>query len=313
MIVFLTDGEPTVGESNSKNIRKNVKDRNTNKIPIFGLAFGRDSDFSLMKEISLDADSFAKRIYEGSDAAIQLEDFFSQISSPLISELKFEYLGEVVDNSSLSKASLNCFFKGGEYVVVGKLNSKEEDGMLSIVLMGEQFDGKYRKEMDICLGPRALPVNNQDSLPLPALSNPSSCIPQPQYPERSAEQNFMQKLHAFVNIKQLLKRDDAELSEGETPRSKALQLALANNFVTELTSLVVVAQQDVTIASLWDKDSSSLTHFSKVFSNPTQSLSNSLSIQPHSFLYTSGPGGLRSNGGAYQQLMSSVAPIIPMY
>merc|ERR1719431_99554 len=151
--------------------------------------------------------------------------------------------------------------------------------------------------MDICLQPQALQANNQDSTPSPALSSPpdeeilttSSCILQPQYPKKSAEQNFMQKLHAFVNIKQLLKRDDAELSGGETPRSTALQLALANNFVTELTSLVVVAEQDVTIASLRDKDSSSLTHFSKVFSNPTQSLSNSLSIQPHSFLYTSGP------------------------
>lgn len=304
MLIFLTDGMPTVGESNSRNIRKNVKDRNTNKIPIFGLAFGRDSDFSLMKEISLDAESFAKRIYDGSDAAIQLEDFFSQISNPLISELKFEYLGEMVDNSSLSKATFNSFFKGGEYVVVGKLNNnldKKED-MLSIVLLGEQLDGKYKKKMDICLRPRALPVNDEDSSPLPALSDPldqeslttSSCIPQPQYPERSAEQNFMQRLHAFVNIKQLLKRDDHELIGGKTPRSKALELALDNNFVTELTSLVVVAEQDVTIASLQDKDSSSIdsslrgysygTHaLSNAYSFPTQSLTRTISLSPNTY------------------------------
>jgi len=315
MLIFLTDGEPTVGESNSKNIKKNVKDRNTNKIPIFGLAFGRDSDFSLMKEISLDADSFAKQIYEGSDAAIQLEDFFRQISSPLINELRFEYLGEIVDNSSLSKVTLNSFFEGGEYVVVGKLNNNldKKENMLSFVLLGEQFDGKYKKEMDICLRPQALPANNQDSTPPPVLSSPlyqespspSSCIPQSQYPERSAEQNFMQKLHAFVNIKQLLKKDDDELSGGETPRSKALQLALANNFVTELTSLVVVAEQDVTIASLRDEDPSSIDFFmtsntglglagprsSNVNSYPTQSLikitsyssdgKSSFSLVPH--------------------------------
>ena len=125
MIIFLTDGQPTSGERNGQNIRRNVKDQNTNKIPIFGLAFGRDSDFSLMKEISREADSFAKQIYEGSDAAIQLEDFFSQISNPLISELKFEYVGGVVDNSPLSKANFNSFFKGGEYVVVGKLNNNK--------------------------------------------------------------------------------------------------------------------------------------------------------------------------------------------
>jgi len=304
MLIFLTDGMPTVGESNSRNIRKNVKDRNTNKIPIFGLAFGRDSDFSLMKEISLDAESFAKRIYDGSDAAIQLEHFFSQISNPLISDLKFEYLGEIVDNSSLSKPTLSSFFEGGEYVVAGKLNNnldKKKD-MLSIVLLGEQIDGKYKKEMNICLPPRALPVNDEDSSPLPALSDPldqesltsSSCIPQPQYPERSAEQNFMKRLHAFVNIKQLLKREDNELIGGETPRSKALELALANNFVTELTSLVVVAEQDVTIASLQDRDSSSIDSslrgysygkisLSKAYSFPTQSLTRTISLSPNTY------------------------------
>jgi len=279
MVIFMTDGMPSIGERNSKNIRQNVKDRNTNKIPIFGLAFGRDSDFTLMKEISSDADSFAKRIYEGSDAAIQLEDFFSQISSPLISELQFEYLGDVVNKSSLSKPNINSFFKGGEYVVVGKLNSNldRKEDKLSIVLLGEKYDGKYETKLDICLRPRALPVNS----PLPALPSnpldhqyhfPSTCLPPPQFPQRSAEQKFMQKLHAFVNIKQLLKQDETELSGGEAPRTKALRLALANNFVTELTSLVVVANQEVTIASLENTASSSSSRYSPMlsYSFPTQ-------------------------------------------
>eukprot|EP00092_Neocalanus_flemingeri_P012788 GFUD01013780.1.p1 GENE.GFUD01013780.1~~GFUD01013780.1.p1 ORF type:complete len:810 (+),score=178.26 GFUD01013780.1:82-2511(+) len=262
MIIFLTDGDPTVGERNSYNIRQNVRRRNTNHIPIFCLAFGRDSDFSLMKEISREADSFAKRIYEGSDAAIQLEDFFSQISSPLISDLTFEYLGLMVDSTALSKTEVNTVFRGGEYVVVGRLNNQvpSEEDILTIVLKGEQRDGKYQKKIDICLRPRALP-RLIPSLPLPALPDnpldqevyPSlNCLPPPKYPQRSAAQNFMKKLHAFVNIKQLLKE------EGESSRSKALQLSLENNFVTELTSLVVVAQQDVKIVSLAEDFSSNL-------------------------------------------------------
>jgi len=286
MLIFLTDGQPTVGVRNREDIRKNVRDRNTNKIPIFGLAFGSDSDFTLMKDVSLDADSFAKRIYEGSDAAIQLEDFFSQISNPIISELKFEYLGEVVDNSSVSKAALNSFFKGGEYVVVGKLNNNwdEKENKLSIVLLGEQLEGKYEKKIDICLRPRALP----------ALSDPFdeeshhtlNCVAPPQYPERSAEQNFMQKLHAFVNIKQLLKKDDSDVVGGETPRSKALRLALDNNFVTELTSLVVVNKQEVSVASLGDRDYPFFDSSMIAYSIPSQPQSygglSAHSLSPHS-------------------------------
>lgn len=263
-----------------------MRDRNINKIPIFGLAFGSDSDFTLMKDVSLDADSFAKRIYEGSDAAIQLEDFFSQISNPIISELKFEYLGEVVDNSSVSKAALNSFFKGGEYVVVGKLNNNwdEKDNKLSIVLLGEQLEGKYEKKIDICLRPRALP----------SLSDPYdeeshhtlNCIAPPQYPQRSAEQNFMKKLHAFVNIKQLLKKDDSDVVGGETPRSKALRLALDNNFVTELTSLVVVNKQEVSVASLGDRDYPFFDSSMIAYSIPSQPQTygglSAHSLSPHS-------------------------------
>jgi len=311
MVIFMTDGMPSVGERNSKNIRQNVKNRNINKIPIFGLAFGRDSDFNLMKEISSDADSFAKRIYEGSDAAIQLEDFFSQISSPLISELQFDYLGDVVNKSSLSKANINSFFKGGEYVVVGKLNNNldRKEDKLSIVLLGEKYDGKYERKLDICLRPRALPVNS----PLPALPSnpldhpfPSTCIPPPQLPERSAEQKFMQKLHAFVNIKQLLKRDDTELSGGEEPRAKALRLALANNFVTELTSLVVVAKQEVTIAYLESKASSSSRYSPMLsYSFPTQARSAGMARSYSRSYSHAQSGGISAHSLSPQSALSS--------
>eukprot|EP00091_Calanus_sinicus_P013923 TRINITY_DN3099_c0_g1_i1.p1 TRINITY_DN3099_c0_g1~~TRINITY_DN3099_c0_g1_i1.p1 ORF type:complete len:474 (-),score=125.88 TRINITY_DN3099_c0_g1_i1:145-1518(-) len=311
MMIFLTDGQPTSGERNGNNIRRNVKDQNTNKIPIFGLAFGRDSDFSLMKEISREADSFAKQIYEGSDAAIQLEDFFSQISNPLISELKFEYVGEVVDNSSLSKANFNSFFMGGEYVVVGKLNNMLNFGedKFTIILLGDKYDGKYEKKIDICLRPQALPVNygQQDHFS-------HHCISQPKYPARSAEQNFMQKLHAFVNIKQLLKRDETKLSNGESPKNKALRLSLENNFVTELTSLVVVAGQEVKIASLKNSVSSGYSPISHGISRSyggisAQSFGHSGGISAQSF----DPYGLSAQSALSYGGISAQSAMVPSF
>lgn len=40
MIIFLTDGDPTVGETNTKNILSAVTKLNTKKTAIFSLAFG---------------------------------------------------------------------------------------------------------------------------------------------------------------------------------------------------------------------------------------------------------------------------------
>merc|ERR1712165_691042 len=49
--------------------------------------------------------------------------------------------------------------------------------------------------------------------------------------KKSKAQEFLQSLHAFLNIQQLLKKDK---------KSEALKLALENHFVTPVTSLVVV-------------------------------------------------------------------------
>merc|ERR1712241_28146 len=122
MLVFLSDGEATEGETSSKTIKENVAEANSEtELPIFSVAFGSGADFDLLKEISLAADSFAKRVYEGSDAALQLENFYAEISSPVVTNLKFEYVGGLVDNSSLSDDGVRTLFKGDQYVVVGKL------------------------------------------------------------------------------------------------------------------------------------------------------------------------------------------------
>lgn len=89
MLIFLTDGQPTVGVTNPQVIKQNIKEANTEKIPIFGIAFGRDSDFELMKDISVETKAIARRIYEGSDAALQLEEFFKEISEPVLRDLRY--------------------------------------------------------------------------------------------------------------------------------------------------------------------------------------------------------------------------------
>merc|ERR1711953_546485 len=106
MLVFLSDGEATEGETSSKTIKENVAEANSEtELPIFSVAFGSGADFDLLKEISLAADSFAKRVYEGSDAALQLENFYAEISSPVVTNLKFDYVGGL-DNSSLSNGEV---------------------------------------------------------------------------------------------------------------------------------------------------------------------------------------------------------------
>ena len=56
------------------------------------------------------------------DAAIQLEDFYRELASPLLNNVKFEYVGEIFENGSITKTDFQTYFKGGEYIVAGKLS-----------------------------------------------------------------------------------------------------------------------------------------------------------------------------------------------
>merc|ERR1711953_143469 len=230
MLVFLSDGEATEGETSSKAIKANVATANSDtELPIFSVAFGSGADFDLLKEISLAADSFAKRVYEGSDAALQLENFYAEISSPVVTNLKFDYVGGLVDNSSLSDDGVRTLFKGDQYVVVGKLLDKAS-GTFNVRVTADKTGVKYMDDIVIhpCL---RQPKIAKDS------SNPSiiidtfDCIQPIPEVKKSKAQEFLQSLHAFLNIQQLLKKDK---------KTEALALALENHFVTPVTSLVVV-------------------------------------------------------------------------
>ena len=229
MLVFLSDGEATEGETSGKAIKANVAVANAEtELPIFSVAFGSGADFDLLKEISLAADSFAKRVYEGSDAALQLENFYAEISSPVVTNLKFDYVGGLVDNSSLSNGEVRTLFKGDQYVVVGKL-LREASGPLTVRVTADKTGAKYLD--DIVIDPCLRQPKIVEESSSPSVIESFDCIQPIPDVQKSKAQEFLQSLHAFLNIQQLLKKDK---------KAEALTLALENHFVTPVTSLVVV-------------------------------------------------------------------------
>uniref|UniRef100_V5G5K3 Inter-alpha-trypsin inhibitor heavy chain n=1 Tax=Anoplophora glabripennis TaxID=217634 RepID=V5G5K3_ANOGL len=119
IMVFLTDGEPNGGISSTDKIIEVVTQLNSqnNKVPIYSLSFGNGAKKDFLRKLSLKNQGFWKHIYEASDASLQLQNFYKEISSPLLTSVKFEYESEVKE---VTVTEFPIYFNGSELVVAGK-------------------------------------------------------------------------------------------------------------------------------------------------------------------------------------------------
>jgi len=96
IIIFLTDGEANVPPREPRAIIRNVKRANKGSTSIFTLALGGSANFDFLKQLSLQNTGFARKIYEASDTALQLRDFYRQVASPLLANVTFRYESDQV-------------------------------------------------------------------------------------------------------------------------------------------------------------------------------------------------------------------------
>lgn len=72
LVVFLTDGKPTVGETHTLKILNNTKEAARGQVCIFTIGIGNDVDFMLLEKLSLENCGLTRRVLEEDDAGSQL-------------------------------------------------------------------------------------------------------------------------------------------------------------------------------------------------------------------------------------------------
>uniref|UniRef100_A0A4W6FCP5 Inter-alpha-trypsin inhibitor heavy chain H3 n=1 Tax=Lates calcarifer TaxID=8187 RepID=A0A4W6FCP5_LATCA len=113
MIILLTDGMPNSGE-HLECIQENVQSAIGGNMSLFCLGFGNDVDYSFLDVMSKQNKGLARRIYEASDATMQLQGFYEEVSSPLLSEVDLRYPDNAVE--FLTTNHFSQLFNGSEIV-----------------------------------------------------------------------------------------------------------------------------------------------------------------------------------------------------
>ncbi|KAK6176956.1 hypothetical protein SNE40_015157 [Patella caerulea] len=216
VIVFLTDGRSTVGETKDSLILENIRDSNRYHIPIYTLAFGVYADWQLMKKIAVQNDGFARRIYEEADSALQIKGFYDEVSTSMITDLNFDYLDESVEG--VTDSDFSNYFNGSEILVAGKLlNGSLESlpihirGNTSQGLIELELEGHIRRQQEI--------ENFKD---------------------------ITEKMWAYLKIQDILRNREGAIEEEEREalKKQAVDMSIQYNFVTPVTSMVVTKPGD---------------------------------------------------------------------
>ncbi|XP_037636278.1 inter-alpha-trypsin inhibitor heavy chain H3-like isoform X2 [Sebastes umbrosus] len=215
MVILLTDGMPNAGESNLERIQENVRSAIGGKMAMYCLGFGNDVDYSFLDVMSRQNKGVARRIFEGSDAAVQLKGFYEEVASPLLLEVDLHYPDSAV--VLLTKNHYSQLFNGSEIVVAGRLTDNDLDNFLvEVFAQGPEEDFQVQG--------------------MASVADLDVIYPGQEY----IFGDFSERLWAYLTIQQLLeKRDIGTQQEKDNATAKALDMSLRYSFVTPLTSMVV--------------------------------------------------------------------------
>ena len=131
-ILFLTDGLPTVGLTDTGEILKKVSKGNEFNSRIFVFGVGYDVNTELLDKISSENRGTSLYVGENEDLEVAVSSYYEKISSPLLSDLKLAFNG--IEASSSYPQTLPDLFKGSQLVVLGKYKG---EGPATIVLTGK--------------------------------------------------------------------------------------------------------------------------------------------------------------------------------
>lgn len=230
VLVFLTDGEATQGITDSKVILETVRRLNEGEIPIFSLAFGQYADYNLVKKVAVQNNGIGRKIYEASDAALQIAGFYNEISVTLLSNVTFQYLDAPV--ADVTQHTFTNYFNGSEIVICGRVDSYDvsEDETLNLKISSNSVQGTN------------LVLTGLNERILDLSSN---------FTDAGDFEMITEKVWAYLTIKQLLDKElGAQTDDEKTAyRRQALQLSLQYGFVTPLTSMVVTLPDESKMSS----------------------------------------------------------------
>ncbi len=149
VLVFLTDGLPTVGVTDNRQILDNAARANDAQARIFVFGVGYDVNTHLLDKMSEQNGAVSEYVRPEESIEVKVSHFYSKIAIPVLTDLALDF-GRI-EVTEMYPRPLPDMFRGSQLVVLGRYGG---NGMTSVELKGRSghpnrtfiFEGRFPAE-----------------------------------------------------------------------------------------------------------------------------------------------------------------------
>jgi Ca-activated chloride channel family protein len=131
-IVFFTDGQPTIGETDPQKILKSFAQKNTSNTRVFTFGVGDDVNAAMLDALADQTRAVSTYVRPEEDIAAKASGMWAKASRPVLTDLKLSATN--VRLSEVYPAALPDLFHGGQLVVLGRYSGS---GPAAVKLTGK--------------------------------------------------------------------------------------------------------------------------------------------------------------------------------
>jgi Ca-activated chloride channel family protein len=218
MLVFMTDGHPTVGESNVEKIIKNAQEIKVDGLRLFTFGVGYDVNTLLLDKLAAENGGAADYVEPKEDLEVKVSNFFTKVNSPVLTDLDLDFGG--VNTDLMYPRQLTDIFKGTQMTIIGRY--KNASNVENVTL---RLQGKAGREN------RTFNYQNLD------------------FPMRADENDFLPRLWATRRVGWLMEQIRTN-GENKELRDEIVDLGTRYGIVTPYTSYLATDGSEEAIRNL---------------------------------------------------------------
>jgi len=146
MVLFLTDGKPTIGEHNTARILENARKQNTSKSRIFVFGVGYDVNTDLLDKLAEESRGTGEYVIEKEDIEVKVSNLYTKVAHPVMSDTKLHFGGARVYD--MYPKEVPDIFRGTQLMIFGRYKGQgKQELKLSGVVAGKSQEFTYKVDL----------------------------------------------------------------------------------------------------------------------------------------------------------------------